>query len=92
MKASAVRRSSPWRPQPYAHDGYRTLVAAVLQQAVWDARDVRQPATRPQDAGCTNADARDFLRDPERIAFFASLIGCDGDRVYVALRKAAALG
>lgn len=87
--ARAAAPAITWHP--YCQDGYRALVAAVLQQAVLDAREVH-PSVRPtRDAGCTNADARDFLCDVRRVAFFVTLIGADPERVQPALLKAAGL-
>lgn len=70
-------------------DPYHTLIAAILHQAVVDARS--RPTHRPVEDGCSPADAVTFLRDPERIAYFCGLVDCDGTKVQPALLKAAKL-
>jgi hypothetical protein len=66
-------------------DGYRLLIAAVLRQAVQDARG-RGGAAREE---CYEAQA--FLQHARRVAFWAELAGTDGTTLRQALCRAAGL-
>ena len=63
--------------------GERALVIAVLKQALVDARSTN-PATRH--------DAQEFFAHPERVVFWATLAGVDGDVFYEQIQRAFAPG
>ena len=71
-----------------ALDPYVDLVAAILSQAVLDARASRKGRVRLDD-GTTSAEAVAFLYDPAAVEFFCALVGCDS--VQPALLQAAGL-
>ena len=89
-------RHSPTRHQGPAEEGNsipeQTLIVAILKQAVRDARGVRHSSARrtPQRAALM-ADAREFLTDSARIAYFAALYGAevDSERLQARLLHAA---
>jgi hypothetical protein len=73
-------------------DPYHTLLAAILRQAVMDARSHRQAWTDGgTDVRCTRAAAIAYLRGCVDLTDLCELGDSDSDRVQPALLKAAGL-
>ena len=68
--------------------GERALIAAILRRAVEDARG---QTVYDFDSGDCQQEARRFLLDQRRIAFFCELAGTDTATIYPSLLKAAGL-
>ena len=88
MSRGANRLFSDDRPSPM--EGEIRLLGAILSQAVTDARPTRGEMAGGQ-AAMEKREARDFLYDRERLAFFCELAGADVDCLQPALLRNAHL-
>jgi hypothetical protein len=68
------------------------LVAAILRQAISDAQGRGSFVDRrPHTIALLRQEAREFLQDSQRIAFFATLCGADLSTLQAQLLRAAGL-
>jgi hypothetical protein len=76
----------------FRRDPYRTLVAAILHQAVQDATArVSGWTDGGRDSRCTRLAARRYLGGCADLTTLCELVDCDGPTILRALRKAAGL-
>ena len=65
--------------EPPSLDGYRLLIAAIIQRAIFDADLIDVPlSVRQQGPSHSIVEhAREFLADTERLSFYIELMGMD---------------